>query len=110
MVAGEYIIYSCLSGRNAKEEATLSCYCENPVQLNAVTNINTEEFLHRIFLDHARKNKENQQRIFGDMDVWVCMDIIYESGFGYTVIHIGASVKYKFGLTFNESEYTENNF
>jgi hypothetical protein len=42
LAAGEYVIYSMLSGRNAKEEATLSCYSENPVQLNAITDINTE--------------------------------------------------------------------
>jgi hypothetical protein len=91
-----------LSGRNKQEEATLSCYCQSPVQIAPLTQLNSDEFLHRIFLDHARKNKEGQQRIFGNVDVWVCMEIIYESGFGYTVIHIGSSVKSKFGLTFNE--------
>jgi hypothetical protein len=58
--------------------------------------------LHRVFLDHARKNRESQQRIFGSMDVWVCMDIIFDSGFGYTVVHVGAGVKVKLGLTFSE--------
>jgi hypothetical protein len=55
-----------------------------------------------MFLDHARQNKENQQNILGKGDVWVCMDIIYESGFAYTAVHIGSSVKgVKLGLTFN---------
>lgn len=30
---GEYIVCSILKGRNPSEEATLSCYCRNPVQL-----------------------------------------------------------------------------
>lgn len=30
---GEYIICSMLKGRNYNEEATLSCYCRTPVQL-----------------------------------------------------------------------------
>jgi hypothetical protein len=55
-----------------------------------------------MFLDHARKNKESQQRIFGNIDVWVCMDIIYDCGYGYTVVHIGPTAKVKLGLTFNE--------
>jgi hypothetical protein len=102
LTEGEYVVYSMLNGRNAKEEATLSCYCEKPIQLTPLTEINTDEFLHRVFLDHARKNKENQQRIFGGMDVWVCMDILYDSGFGYTVVHIGRNAKVKLGLTFRE--------
>lgn len=40
----------------------------------------------------------------------MCMDILYESGYGYTVVHIGQSVKYKFGLTFNEADYNKSNF
>lgn len=39
---GEYIIYSCLSGRNPKEEATISCYCETAVQLTPVTTIKND--------------------------------------------------------------------
>lgn len=35
------------------------------------------------------------------MDVWVCMDIIYDSGYGYTVVHIGKNVKVKLGLIFH---------
>jgi len=64
--------------------------------------IKGDDYLHRIFLDHAKKNKENQQRIFGGIDVWVSMDIIYDSGFAYTAIHISPSAKIKLGLTFNE--------
>jgi hypothetical protein len=30
------------------------------------------------------------------------MDIIFESGFGYTVVHVGAGIKVKLGLTFSE--------
>lgn len=56
-----------------------------------------------MFLDHARQNTQNQQMILGNGDVWVCMDIIYESGFAYTAVHIGASTRgVKLGLTFNE--------
>ena len=58
--------------------------------------------MHSLFLDHARNNKENQQRIFGNIDVWVCMEIIYDCGIGYTVVHIGPNVKTKISLTFNE--------
>jgi hypothetical protein len=30
------------------------------------------------------------------------MDIIYDSGFAYTAVHIGPTAKVKLGLTFNE--------
>lgn len=30
------------------------------------------------------------------------MDIVYDSGFAYTVVHIGPGIKTKLGLTFNE--------
>ena len=63
--------------------------------------IKGDDFLHRVFLDHAKKNKECQQKIFGGVDVWVCMDIIYDSGFAYTAVHVGPGTKIKLGLTFN---------
>ena len=40
--AGEYVIYSKLDGRNANEEATLSCYCDKAVQLLPLTELNSE--------------------------------------------------------------------
>ena len=46
-----------------------------------------------MFLDHARKNKDAHQQIFPKVDIWVAMDILYDSGFGYTVVHIGPGVK-----------------
>lgn len=102
LASGEYIICSMVQGRNPTEDATLSCYCEKQIQIVPLSNMKSEEFLHRIFLDHARKNKEHQQRIFGSMDVWVCLAIIYDSGFGYTVVHVGAGMKIKLGLSFSE--------
>lgn len=69
--------------------------------MDLFSKINEEDFLHRIFLDHARNNKENQQKVFGNVDVWVCMDIVYDSGFAYTAVHIGPTAKTKLGLTFN---------
>ena len=99
---GEYVICSMLTGRLQKEDATLSCYCEHAIQMEVCPPLKEEDFLHRIFLDHAKNNKENHQRIFGGVDVWVCMDIVYDSGFAYTAVHIGPSAKVKLGLTFNE--------
>lgn len=69
--------------------------------MDLFSKVTEQDFLHRLFLDHARQNKENQQRIFGKVDVWVCMDIVYDSGFAYTVVHIGPTAKIKLGLTFN---------
>lgn len=78
----------------------MSCYSQTPLQLFHL-QIKEEDFLHRIYLDHARKNVQNHQKIFGNQDVWVCMDILYDSGFAYTVIHIGPGIQLKLGLTFN---------
>jgi len=36
------------------------------------------------------------------MDVWVCMDIDYNSGYAYTVVHVGKQVNMKLSLHFNE--------
>jgi len=58
--------------------------------------------LNKIYLSHARNNTNNHQKIFGNQDVWVCMDILYESGFAYTAVHIGQGLQIKLGLTFNE--------
>ena len=58
-----------------------------------------------MFLNHAKSNVENQQKIFGNVDVWVCMDIVYDSGFAYTVVHIGPSAKVKLGLNFSEEYF-----
>jgi hypothetical protein len=92
-----------MNGRTPKIEATLSCYSEATIQLSAVTGIDGCDFIHKVLLNHARTNVANQQRIFGaKVDVWICMDIIYDCGLGYTVVHIGNTSKVKLGVTFNE--------
>ncbi len=55
--SGEYVVLSMLSGREEKVQATLSCYCQTPIEMDLFSKVTEQDFLHRLFLDHARQNK-----------------------------------------------------
>lgn len=88
--------------------ATVSVYSEANVCIMS-SRVDTDNVLHKTYLDHARNNDMNKQFMSQSPDEWVCFDVLTDNcGFGYSAFHLDDESRRKLGLQFEEQEYNQN--
>ncbi len=71
--------------------------------LKEAPNVDSQDFLYKVFLDHARNNQENIQVIREKPYEWACSDLLADKcGFGYLEFHVDKGSNRKIGLEIDE--------
>ena len=92
-----------LQGKSS-DSGVVSIYSMSPAMIAEAQNISPDKFLNDIMYDHASKNPR-RKNMEGPND-WLCSDILLNAGgFSYFVANSDSPKKY--GVTINESEYTD---
>lgn len=74
--------------RHPKETATISFYTESKVILKKSSKFNHDQFLYKVFLDHARNNPK-KQLLSESPQEWICSEfLLNKSGYGYLAVHL----------------------